>query len=167
MLSRKRTKYFPPAQNVDKIITLADPDTQDYLWTIREPMGRMGEINRLTRDDVDAVTLCTRKRRWSPYPRKVAMTQRLFDVLDPGGMLDVTHYHRVADSDSFSTSCRANSRVFICLIRSPASRFSVRRPASHLFRTSPISQRSPSTLGSSRKLLKKRIVFRPGPDRYL
>lgn len=83
----KRTKYVPPAQDIDKVIGLADPDTQDYLWTIRETMGRMGEINRLTWDDVDlknrSVTLYTRKKDGGHLtPRKVAMTLQLFEVLN-------------------------------------------------------------------------------------
>jgi integrase len=82
----KRVKYVPPALDIDKIISLAEPDTQDYLWTIRETMGRMGEINRLTWDDVDLknrnVTLYTRKKDGGHLtPRKVAMTQQLFAVL--------------------------------------------------------------------------------------
>jgi len=47
--------------------SLIDPDTKDYLLTITDTMGRMGEINRLTWDDVNFnqryVTLYTRKKR--------------------------------------------------------------------------------------------------------
>ncbi len=83
----KRVKYVPPVQDIDKIIALADPDTQDYLWTIRETMGRMGEINRLAWDDVDlknrSVTLYTRKKQGGHLtPRRVSMTQQLFEVLN-------------------------------------------------------------------------------------
>ena len=39
----KRLKYIPPKADVLKIIAAADPETQDYLWTIRETMGRMGD----------------------------------------------------------------------------------------------------------------------------
>lgn len=83
----KRAKYVPPPQDIDKIIALADPDTQDYLWTIRETMGRMGEINRLTWDDVDlknrTVTLYTRKKQGGHLtPRRVSMTKQLFEVLN-------------------------------------------------------------------------------------
>jgi integrase len=44
----------------------ADPETQDYLWTLKETLGRMSEINRLTWTDVDFdgrfVILYTRKK---------------------------------------------------------------------------------------------------------
>jgi integrase len=82
----KKAKYVPPAQDIDKIIALADTDTQDYLWTIRETMGRMGEINRLTWDDVDFdgqyITLYTRKKKGGHLtPRKVPMTGKLSEIL--------------------------------------------------------------------------------------
>ena len=82
----KRAKYIPSAEDIDKVIAAADPDTQDYLWVIRETMGRMGEINALTWDEVDLdaryVTLYTRKKKGgNRTPRKVGMTQKLFEVL--------------------------------------------------------------------------------------
>ncbi|MBW1717707.1 MAG: site-specific integrase [Deltaproteobacteria bacterium] len=82
----KRVKYVPPVEDIDKVIEVADPDTQDYLWAIRETMGRVSEINRLTWHDVDFeqryVVLYTRKKRGGHLtPRKVAMTEKLFEVL--------------------------------------------------------------------------------------
>ncbi|MEN6484406.1 MAG: site-specific integrase [Syntrophobacteraceae bacterium] len=82
----QKVKYVPPVEDIDKVIAMADPETRDYLWTIRETMGRMSEINRLKWDDVDlnarSVTLYTRKKKGgSLTPRKVAMTQRLYEVL--------------------------------------------------------------------------------------
>lgn len=82
----KRLKYVPPPEDIDKLIELADPATQDYLWTIRDTMGRVSEINRLTWDDVNLdkryVVLYTRKKRGGHLtPRKVPMTQRLYEVL--------------------------------------------------------------------------------------
>jgi len=82
----KKVKYMPFQEDIDKVIAVADPDTEDYLWTIRETMGRVSEINRLTWDDVNLkeryVILYTRKKRGGHLtPRKVAMTQKLFDVL--------------------------------------------------------------------------------------
>ena len=41
----KRIKYIPPMKDIDKVIALASKDTQDYLWTIRETLGRVSEIN--------------------------------------------------------------------------------------------------------------------------
>ena len=49
----KRIKYIPTSQDIDKVIKVADPDTQDYLWVIRETMARVSEVNRLVWDDVD------------------------------------------------------------------------------------------------------------------
>jgi len=82
----KRVKYVPPKEDVLRVIALADPDTQDYLWTIKETMGRMGEINRLTWTDVNLeeryVVLYTRKKKGGHLtPRKVPMTQRLYEIL--------------------------------------------------------------------------------------
>jgi integrase len=82
----KRLKYVPPKADVLRVIAVADPDTQDYLWAIKETMGRMGEINRLTWADVNLeeryVVLYTRKKKGGHLtPRKVPMTQRLFEVL--------------------------------------------------------------------------------------
>ena len=82
----KRMKYIPSKEDVLKVIALADPETQDYLWTIKETMGRMGEINRLTWVDVNLeeryVVLYTRKKRGGHLtPRKVPMTRRLHEVL--------------------------------------------------------------------------------------
>jgi integrase len=82
----KKVKYVPSQEDIDKMIGVADPDTQDYLWTIRETMARVSEINRLTWEDVSLqgqyIILYTRKKRGGDLtPRKVAMTQKIFDVL--------------------------------------------------------------------------------------
>ena len=82
----KKERYVPPQEDIDKVIDAADEDTQDYLWTIRDTMGRMSEINRLTWDDVNfqarTVTLYTRKKKGgSLTPRRVPMTNRLYDIL--------------------------------------------------------------------------------------
>ncbi|MCF8073518.1 MAG: site-specific integrase [Desulfarculaceae bacterium] len=82
----KRERYTPSQDDIDKVIAVADHDTQDYLWTIRDSMGRMGEVNRLTWDDIDfkarTITLYTRKKRGgSLTPRKVPLTERLYQIL--------------------------------------------------------------------------------------
>jgi len=82
----KRLKYIPPKADVLKVIAAADPDTQEYLWTIKETMARMGEVNRLSWSDVNFeeryVVLYTRKKKGGHLtPRKVPMTQKLFEVL--------------------------------------------------------------------------------------
>jgi len=82
----KKPKYIPPPGDIAKVIAVADRDTQDYLYTIHDTMGRMSEVNRLTWDDVNLkdryVVLYTRKKRGGHLtPRKVAMTERLFQIL--------------------------------------------------------------------------------------
>jgi integrase len=62
-----RAKYVPSVQDIDKVIAVADSETQDYLWCIRETLARVSEINRLKWDDVDIenrlVTLYTWKKK--------------------------------------------------------------------------------------------------------
>ena len=82
----KKIKYIPSKEDVAKVLLAADPDTQDYLVAIKETMGRMGEINRLTWEDVDfdrkIVVLYTRKKKGGHLtPRKVPMTTRLYSML--------------------------------------------------------------------------------------
>jgi integrase len=82
----KSIKYVPPPVDIDKVMALADQEVQDYLLTIRDTMARMGEVNRLTWNDVSLeqrfVLLYTRKKKGGHLtPRKVPLTQRLHDVL--------------------------------------------------------------------------------------
>jgi integrase len=82
----KKVKYVPSKEDVAAVILAADPDTQDYLRTIKETMARVSEINRLTWADVDfkqrSVVLYTRKKKGGHLtPRKVPMTNKLFQIL--------------------------------------------------------------------------------------
>lgn len=82
----KPVKRIPTKADILKVILAADPDTQDYLYVIRETMARVSEVNRLTWDDVNfeerSVILHTRKKRGGHRtPRKVPMTKRLYDLL--------------------------------------------------------------------------------------
>ncbi len=82
----KKEKYIPPLEDVIKVILAADFDTQDYLYVIKETIGRVGEINRLKWSDVSFegryVVLYTRKKKGGHLtPRKVPMTEKLYDVL--------------------------------------------------------------------------------------
>jgi len=82
----KRIKYVPPREDVLRVILAADPDTQDYLWTMALTMGRMSEINCLTWEDVNLeqryVVLYTRKKRGGHRtPRKVPMADKLYELL--------------------------------------------------------------------------------------
>ena len=82
----KRLKYVPVPEDIDKLIALADPEVQDYLWLLRDTMARVSEVNRLIWDDVNLeqkyVVLYTRKKRGGHLtPRKVPMTQKVFNTL--------------------------------------------------------------------------------------
>lgn len=82
----KRIKYVPPMEDIDKIIEIAPKESQNYLWAIRETLGRVSEINRLTWNDVNLqsryITLYTRKKSGGHLtPRRVWMTNKLFDIL--------------------------------------------------------------------------------------
>jgi integrase len=82
----KRVRYVPPKEDVLKVLLAADPEIQDYLWTIALTMGRMSEVNRLKWDDVDlknrTIILYTRKKRGGHLtPRKVPMSERLFQIM--------------------------------------------------------------------------------------
>jgi len=82
----KRLPYVPSPEVVEKVIAEADRDTQDYLWLIRDSMARVGEINKLTWDDVDLtkrfIVLYTRKKKGgSLTPRKVPMSDRAHLIL--------------------------------------------------------------------------------------
>ena len=82
----KKSRYVPPPEDIDKVMALANEDQQDYLWTIRDTMARSVEVNRLNWDDVSFkeryVLLHTRKKKGGHLtPRKVPLTQKLFEVL--------------------------------------------------------------------------------------
>ena len=69
-----------------KVLLVADFDTQDYLYTIKDTMARVGEINRLRWSDVNLkdkyVVLYTRKKKGGHLtPRKIPMTTKLYDIL--------------------------------------------------------------------------------------
>jgi integrase len=82
----KRLKYVPPKEDVLRVILAAEPDIQDYLWTIAMTMARVSEINNLTWDDVNIeeryLVLYTRKKRGGHLtPRKITMPDRLFGIM--------------------------------------------------------------------------------------
>ena len=82
----KKMKYIPPVEDINKVIEAAEPDDQDYLLAIRLTLARMNEINRLTWSDINFdqryILLWTRKKRGGNLtPRKVPMTERLYQIL--------------------------------------------------------------------------------------
>ena len=86
LADEEKFPYVPPLEDIFQVISQAGPDTQDYLWAIRETLARVGEINRLKWSDVNLesqdVTLYTRKKKGGHLtPRKVATTERLHRIL--------------------------------------------------------------------------------------
>ena len=82
----KNKRYVPPKEDVYKVISIADPDTQDYLWSLLLTAARMNEINSLTWDDVNFedryVTLWTRKKKGgNRESRDVPMVSKLYEIL--------------------------------------------------------------------------------------
>lgn len=82
----KKRKYVPPIKDVIAVLLASSGEAQDYLWTIALTLGRMSEINRLEKDDVDfenrVVTLYTRKTKGGHLvPRDIPMTSKLEEVL--------------------------------------------------------------------------------------
>ena len=82
----KRLKYMPPKEDVLRVTMVGDPETQDYLWTVKETMARISEVNRLTWEDIDfqdrSVVLYTRKKKGGHLTsRKMPLTNRLYQIL--------------------------------------------------------------------------------------
>lgn len=82
----KKVKYVPSIVDIKKVISQGNQEQQDYLTLIWHTMARVGEINRLTWDDVSLeqqyVLLYTRKKKGGHLtPRKVKMTKEVFEIL--------------------------------------------------------------------------------------
>jgi integrase len=68
------------------VLLAADPDVQDSLVAMMDTMARVGEINRLTWEDVNFeqkyVVLCNRKKKGGHLTtRKFPMTNRLYQMV--------------------------------------------------------------------------------------
>lgn len=79
-------RHIPSPDEIEKVLAVANPEQRDYLTVLRETMARVGEVNRLTWEDVDletrVVVLYTRKKRGGNLtPRRIPMTNNLFDLL--------------------------------------------------------------------------------------
>ena len=82
----KKEKYVPSKEDVLRVIAVADSEIQDYLFTMICTMGRMGEINSLTWEDVHLkqgyISLYTRKKRGGHRtPRRIPLNERLTETL--------------------------------------------------------------------------------------
>jgi integrase len=78
----KRIKKVPTVAEMDQLLSVAEDGDYDYILTLRDTLGRVGEINQLRWDDVffadGYLVLYTRKKKGgSLTPRKVFLTDRL------------------------------------------------------------------------------------------
>jgi integrase len=126
----KRVRYVPQAADIEKAIAVAKPDMQDYLWTMRDTLARMSEINRLTWRDIDlgnrSLVLYTRKKRGGHLtPKTVPLTNRLFGILsrryaerDPAKPWVFWHtYHSSKTGEKLEGPFRNRKRIMKTLCR--------------------------------------------------
>lgn len=79
-------KHIPSPEDLEKVLAVANAEQKDYLTVLRETLARVGEVNRLTWEDVDletrVIVLYTRKKRGGNLtPRRIPMTNALYLVL--------------------------------------------------------------------------------------
>lgn len=79
-------KYIPPAEEVEKVLSIAPQEFKEYLITILHTAGRMREINKLKWEDVNFeenyLILRTRKAKNSDLmERKIPMTDTVREIL--------------------------------------------------------------------------------------
>lgn len=79
-------KHVPTNEELDRLIAVADKNTVDFLWLLRETFARVGEVSRLLWKDIDltkrTVTLHTYKSaKGKRTPRTIPMTEKLQEVL--------------------------------------------------------------------------------------
>jgi integrase len=90
----KKLRYVPTPSDVQLVILHARaddwlmkryPDGADYLETLRDTLARMSEVNQLKWTDVDLaqkhLILFTRKIDGGLTPRKIPLTNRLYEIL--------------------------------------------------------------------------------------
>lgn len=83
----RRIKKVPTVADIDRLLSVAEGEDYDYILTLRDTLGRVGEINQLRWDDVfwtdGYLVLYTRKKKGgSLTPRKVFLTARLRSCLE-------------------------------------------------------------------------------------
>ena len=93
----RTVKYVPPADDIEAVLSLAQPLDKAYLIVIWQLGARVQEINRLTWEDVDftrrQVRLWTRKKSGGHLtPRLVDMNDRAFQALK------FAQWHRIEGS---------------------------------------------------------------------
>jgi integrase len=78
--------YVPPAEDIDKVILAAQPDEMDLILVLYHTLGRIGEVLRMTWEDVNLeqrwVRLWTRKRKGGELQRdNLPMGDVLYEIL--------------------------------------------------------------------------------------
>jgi integrase len=79
-------RYVPPAEDIDKVLMCAGQNDMDLLIALYHTGGRIGELFRLSWDDVNfekrAIRLWTRKRKSGELePDQLAMSDTLLQVM--------------------------------------------------------------------------------------
>lgn len=79
-------KYIPPPEDIDAVLIAAEPEETDMLTVLYHTGGRIGEIRRLTWEDVNfekrSITLWTRKRHGGQLEEdKLSMGDSLHKML--------------------------------------------------------------------------------------
>lgn len=81
-----KQKYVPPAEDINRVLLAADQEDMELLLILYHTAGRIGEVLRLTWDDVNFehryVILKTRKRKGGELQEdKLGMNDTLYDIL--------------------------------------------------------------------------------------
>ena len=81
-----KVKYIPTAEDINRIILVAEPNDMDLIQTLRHTAGRISEVLNLTWEDINFeqrwVRLWTRKRRGGElHEDKLPMTGTLYGIL--------------------------------------------------------------------------------------
>ena len=79
-------RYVPPAEDVAKVLQVAESWQQDFLHVLAKTGARPGEVRALTWDDVDlsrvTITFWTRKRKGGArQPRTINMSPQLLELM--------------------------------------------------------------------------------------
>lgn len=151
----KKPRYIPPSEDLDKVILVATQDDFDLLVCLRYTGARIGELLRLTWEDVNfekrTITLCTRKRRGGQLQSdKLAMPETLFRTLDSRWQ------HRDKDNPQVF---RYAPNTLRNLMRSLCDRAGVKQFGFHAIRhhvASILADSGKATLGQIQRFLRHR-----------